>query len=518
MRDKWTSRSSFILAAIWSAVWLWNAWRFPWLCAEYGGWAFLIAYIICMLLLGMPLLMMEFAIWRKTQKSAPQALATLNKKSRRIGWAATGNAFFVMTFYATVFARCILMCISSYKFAANAWTTETASTLWQNSILATFNTSFELQGLYVNFLMLICFILAWILIYSCIKNGAKQVWKIVKYTVTLPVIMLLILAVKWFINNPHLWEALSALFIPQFDAFYNANLWIAAMGQSFFSLSIMAGVMIVYGSFLKKDSNIFVDWLIITLSDLAVSVLSGIVLFTTMYSTGLTVEDMSASGISTAFIIYPTAIVNLTSSWIFNAIFWFIFYFMLCTLAIDSAFSMLEWVSSALSDYLRIEKKKVSQILSVIAATMGLIFITWAWVAFVDIVDNRINQYCMIIVWILEVILVGRFFKPKKILEEINKNTDKYKMPKRWFIFSVKYIAPIMLTILFVWQLIILIKSWFRYNSDYDLIAEIILWWWTMLLVFASWFIINAVMKRTKKWREILALDEKEPMWDEIKD
>ncbi|MBQ9553547.1 hypothetical protein IJU97_00875 [bacterium] len=80
-----------------------------------------------------------------------------------------------MIFYAAVFARCILMCLSSYKFAADAGTTEAASTLWQTSILATFNTSFELQGLYVNFLMLLCFIIAWILIYLCIKDGAKQV-------------------------------------------------------------------------------------------------------------------------------------------------------------------------------------------------------------------------------------------------------------------------------------------------------------------------------------------------------
>ena len=274
--------------------------------------------------------------------------------------------------------------------------------------------------------------------------------------------------------------------------------------------------MIVYGSFLRKNSNIFVDWLIITFSDLAISILSWIVLFTTMYSTGLTVNDMSVSGISTAFIIYPTAIVNLTSNWVFNAIFWFVFYFMLCTLAIDSAFSMLESVSTALSDYLRVEKKWVSQALSVIGAALGLIFITGAWVAFIDIVDNWVNQYCMIMVWILEVILVGRFFKPKKILEEINKNTEKYKMSKWWFIFSIRYVAPAMLTVLFVWQLIILVKSWFRYNNDYNLTAEILLWWWTVVFVFAVWFVINAIMKKTKRWREILALEEKEPMWDEI--
>ncbi|MBQ9553552.1 hypothetical protein IJU97_00900 [bacterium] len=102
--------------------------------------------------------------------------------------------------------------------------------------------------------------------------------------------------------------------MPQFNVLLDPSLWIAAMGQAFFSLSIAVSIMFVYGSFLRKDTNVAVDATIIAVSDLLISVLSAIVLFTTMYSTGLTVADMSASGIATAFIIYPTAIVNLTSS------------------------------------------------------------------------------------------------------------------------------------------------------------------------------------------------------------
>lgn len=516
MRERRTSRWAFILAAVWSAVWLWNAWRFPWLCAEYGGGAFLIAYIICMLLLGIPILMLEISIWRKTQRSAPLALNAVSRKWKWIGWVATANSFFMMVFYAAVFARCILMCVMSYKFATDASTTETASTLWQTTIWATFNTSLTGDGLYINPLMLICFVIAWILMYLCIKDGAKKIGKLVKYTVILPVILLFILAIKGFINNPHLWEALSTLFIPQFNVLLDPSLWIAAMGQAFFSLSIAVSIMFVYGSFLRKDTNVAVDATIIAVSDLLISVLSAIVLFTTMYSTGLTVADMSASGIATAFIIYPTAIVNLTSSWVFNAIFWFIFYFMLCTLAIDSAFSILEAVATSISDGFRKQKKKILKISAILAAVIWLIFTTWAWVAFVDIMDNWINQYCMIIVWILESILIGRFFKTNKVLDEINKNTDKFKMPKRWFNFSIKYFAPIWLLIMFVWQLITLAKNWFRYDGNYDLAAELLLWWLITVIVCSSWFVINLIMKRTKKWREILALDEKEPKRDDI--
>ena len=84
---------------------------------------------------------------------------------------------------------------------------------------------------------------------------------------------------------------------------------------------------------------------------------------------------MSASWISTAFIIYPTAIVNLTSSWVLNALFWFVFYFMLCTLAVDSAFSMLEWVSSAVKDKFNINRKKAAKIVASIAFILWFIYL-----------------------------------------------------------------------------------------------------------------------------------------------
>ena len=189
---------------------------------------------------------------------------------------------------------------------------------------------------------------------------------------------------------------------------------------------------------------------------------------------------------------------------------------MLCTLAIDSAFSILEAVATSVSDGLRKDKKKVIRITAAIAAFIWILLTTWAWVAYVDIMDNRINQYCMIIIWILEAVLVGRFFSTDKVVEEINKNTNKFKMPKRLFKFSIKYFTPICLLTMFIWQIVTLAKNWFRYDWNYDLIAEILLWWLITLIVCASWFIINTILKRTKRWREILALDAKEPMWDDI--
>lgn len=518
MRDKWSNRGAFILASIGSAVGLGNAWRFPGLCAKFGGGAFLLAYLLCMVVLGIPLLMMETAMGRKAQGGAPKAIRTIRKKAEPIGWASVANAFVILTYYAVVFAWCIMMCILSYKFATTANTSETASTLWMNSIDATFKTSFDGQGGQISFLLLICLLIAWAFIYGCIRNGASQVGKVVKFTVFLPVAMLLILAVKGFINNPYLGDALGKLFIPEWSAFGKVDLWINAMGQSFYSLSIMMAIMFAYGSYLKKSSNIAVDSIIIAFSDLGISVLSGIVLFTTMYSTGQTVNDMSASGISTAYIIYPTAIVNLTGNGVINALFGFVFYFMLCTLAIDSAFSILEGISTAISDKFRTPKKKTTFFVALVAGLISIIYITGAGVGILDIVDAWANQYSLIIIGILETILIGWFFKTEKVLKEINKNTNKFKMPKWWFYSSIKVLAPLSLTFLVVWQIISLCKNGFRYDKSYDLAAEIIAGWVVTALVFASGFIIMLIMKKTKKGQEISKLEENEPSWDDIKD
>ena len=124
-------------------------------------------------------------------------------------------------------------------------------------------------------------------------------------------------------------EGMQALFIPDFSALASASLWIDAVGQVFYSMSVMMAIMFAYGSFLDRKSNIAEDCMVIALSDMAVSVLAGIVLFTTMYGSGMTTADMSSSGIGTAFIIYPMTIVTLTDSGVFNAIFAFIFYFCL---------------------------------------------------------------------------------------------------------------------------------------------------------------------------------------------
>jgi len=507
MRDKWSSRGTFILAAVGSAVGLGNAWRFPGLAAKHGGGAFLFVYILAMLCIGIPLLMMEIAIGRRTRQGAPGAMRAVNKKGEHVGWIAVSNGIAIAIYYAVVFAWVILMFVLSFKFAGFTGDTESASKLW----LSTINTTGTTSGFgTVSWPVLGCLLVAWISCYLCIRNGTTSVGKVVKYTVSLPVICLLILAIRGF-TLPGAMDGLTKLFVPDWTALGDSTLWVDAIGQVFYSLSVAMAIMFAYGSFVDDRTNIAIDCVIIAVSDFVISLLAGIVMFTTMAGVGM-LENMSASGISTAFIIYPQAIVSLTDvPWI-NAAFAYVFYFCLITLAIDSLFSIVEGSSTAIADRFGLDKKKTTMILCLIEGVLGLVFVTGAGLACLDIVDNFVNSYTLILTGIFEVIVVGWCFRTSKVLDQINLNTGKFKMPKWWFYFSIKFAAPVILTALFVWNIVSLFIGGGIYGAGdgYSLLSNIILGWLIMGLSLISGFIVKAIAKARK------TDEEKDVGWDDI--
>ena len=509
MRDKWSSRSTFILAAVGSAVGLGNAWRFPGLAAKHGGGAFLFVYILAMLLIGIPMLMMEIAIGRRSRQGAPGAMRSVNKAGEHAGWIAVSNGIVIAIYYAVVFAWVILMFVLSFKFAGFTGDTEAASKLW----LSTINTTGTTSGFgTVSWPVLGCLLVAWISCYLCIRNGTSSVGKVVKYTVSLPVICLLILAIRGF-TLPGAMDGLTKLFVPDWTALGDSTLWVDAIGQVFYSLSVAMAIMFAYGSFVDDRANIAIDCVIIAVSDFVISLLAGIVMFTTMAGVGM-LGNMSASGISTAFIIYPQAIVSLTDvPWI-NAAFAYVFYFCLITLAIDSLFSIVEGSSTAIADRFGLDKKKTTMILCLIEGVLGLVFVTGAGLACLDIVDNFVNSYTLILTGIFEVIVVGWCFRTSKVLDQINLNTGKFKMPKWWFYFSIKFAAPVILTALFVWNIVSLFIGGGIYGAGdgYSLLSNIILGWLIMGLSLISGFIVKAIAKARKTDAE------KDVGWDDIKE
>ncbi len=493
-RGQWSSRFTFILAAIGSAVGLGNAWRFPGLAAKHGGATFLIVYLLAMVVMGIPLLMMEISVSRKFRKGAIESMRGINKKFEPIGWAATSNAFVIVCYYSVVFAWVILMFVNSWQFAGMTGNSEKASGLFMQLT----QTTGKIEGTMIPGEVLVCLLIAWGLIFFCIRNGASSVGKVVKFTVFAPVILLVIMAVKGCSMNGA-GECLKILFVPDMSAFSDPSLWVDAVGQVFYSLSIMMAIMFAYGSYLGDDANVAIDAVIIAFSDMAISVLSGIVMFSTMGGTGM-LDKITDSGVVTAFIVYPQAIVNLTNIGWLNAVFGAVFYLMLITLAIDSAFSIVEGVSAAVSDKFHLKPKTVTIATCSICGIISLLFCSQAGLAWLDIVDNWTNQINLIIIGVAECLAVGWAFDLHKVHNEINRNTHKFKVPYWWVASSIKIVSPLLLAGLFAWNMVVLFgKKGGSYSDDYVMWAQIAGGWAVSGLVFLSGFIAKIVIKHKKK-------------------
>lgn len=510
-RGAWSSRSTFILASVGSAVGLGNAWRFPALCARHGGGTFLFVYIIAILVMGLPLLMMEIAIGRKMRGGAVTALGGLNKKFEPIGWAATSNAFFIAVYYAAVFAWVIMMTLVSFKFAPLTGDPTGAGNVWLDLTKTTGTTAgYNI----ISWPSVGCLLIAWLSIWLCIRNGTDSVNKVAKYTVMLPVACLLIMAAKG-VTMEGAGAGLYQLFVPKWSEIFEPTLWIDAFSQVFYSLSVMMAIMFAYGSFLDRDSNVAVDASIIAMADLFISILASVVMFSTMYGTGLA-DKVATLGMGATFTVYPVAIVSLTNSGIVNALFGFIFFFCLCTLALGSAFSIIEGVSTAFADKFRLPKKKCTVITCCVAGVLSLFFTCGAGVAWLDVVDNWCNSFNLILIGVLETLAIGWGFKTARVLREINRNTGNLRMPKWWFDASVKVIAPLLLTIFFVWNLVTLFQNGGIYGAKdgYSLLSNLVGGWGMMAVVFASGFLVRLIIRRLAKKGFV----EPHVTWDETED
>ena len=264
-QERFKTRGGFILASVGAAVGLGNALRFPGLCAKYGGGTFLFVYMIALVVMGVPILNAEIALGRKVRGGAPKCMASLSKKAEPLGWASCFNSLIVAIIYAGLLGWIIAMVI---KIAPVC----TARQSVGQGVSGGYFFSEVLNGGGISPIVLVCGIVGGAVMYFCLRGGAASLSKTAKFTVIIPMVLLTFMAVRGLLYS-NSGEALRALFIPDFKAFLSAELWLNALGQVFFSLSILVGIMPAYGAYLPEGTNIFRDSLIIAAADFFVSVL-----------------------------------------------------------------------------------------------------------------------------------------------------------------------------------------------------------------------------------------------------
>jgi NSS family neurotransmitter:Na+ symporter len=439
-RDRWSGRSAFLLAAIGSAVGLGNVWRFPFVAHENGGGAFLIPFFIAMLTAGIPLLVLELALGRIMQRGAPGSLAAIGRRWEWVGWWAIFVASAIVVYYAAIMGWCWAYLVHSVTLA---WGQDTSSFFYQKFL----SLSPEPGTLgAVRWPVLLGLIATWISIYLCISKGVKSVGKVVLITVPLPWLCLLALVARG-VTLPGAADGLRYFLTPDFAALGKPSVWLAAYGQVFFSYSIGFGIMIAYSSYLPRRSDVTNDAFMIGFADSLTSFLAGLAVFSALgflaHTTGVQCQEVARGGPGLAFVTYPCIISNLP---FWAPFFGCLFFLMLLTLGIDSAFSLVEAAETAVEDKWGVSRRKLNVMMCIGGLLIGVIFATQGGLYVLDTADEFLNNFGLPVVGLLECLAVGLVYKAAKMRREVNEISE-VRLGRWWDVF-VSAVTPLILVVL----------------------------------------------------------------------
>lgn len=488
-KEQFQSRGGFVLACVGAAVGLGNALRFPGLCAKFGGGTYLLIYFVALVALGIPLLNAEIALGRKYRGGAPAVFSAMRRGADKVGWAACANSFVTAVLYAGLAGWILVEAIQIVPLSSVAPVLpqdEIGDYFFQHVLSARSDGVISDLSVVVLFAIAVC----WAVMFICLKGGANSLAKAARFTVFVPVILLFCMAVRgFFFSNAG--QALSALFLPDLSALSSPELWLSALGQVFFSLSVAVGIMPAYGSYLPEGTNIFRCSLLIAAADFLVSVLASVVMFTTLYGCGLE-KSIGSSGIITAFSVYPVAITMLFGgNTALNAAVGVVFYLSLGMMAVQSAVSMLEAAVSPLSTRFAFRKKRLAGAVCLIGVALCPVFATTAGVMAVEISDRFVNFYDVLLLCIAECLILGGSKELDGLAGEINRFSNRLQLPQGLLKVSVKYLSPAVLLSLTVLEIIRLCRQ----GAGYPLWALAGFGWGLSLAIFAVGLLLSCLSR-----------------------
>ncbi len=447
-RPQWKTHAGFVLAAIGSAIGLGNIWRFPYLCYKNGGGAFLIPYFVALLLVGIPLMILEVGLGHRMRGSAPAAYATISKRWEWLGW---WQLLFVMFGIVLYYSVIISWCLNFFFYSYNLSWGEDPDAFFFSQFLAKSASPFEIGYIRTPILVGLAAIwfLSWFIVFLGVEKGLERANKFF-----MPLLFILVgVIVFWSVRLPGAKDGLAVYLRPDFARLADVNVWIDAFSQIFFTLSLGFGIMIAYASYLPRKSEIVRDAVAISLTNCIFSVFVGFGVFAVLGymagKTGRPVDQVVTEGIGLAFVAFPKAISLLPS---LAGLFGMVFFASLVIAGLSSAISIIEAFTSGVIDKFHWPRTAVVSVLCIAGFAGSIIFTTQGGLFWLDIVDHFINRYGLVLAGLLECVLVGWVYKPKRLRDHIDHaSTTKISW---WWDYTVKVVIPAVLIVLLVNSLI----------------------------------------------------------------
>ena len=455
-RGSFTGSLGFVLAAAGSAVGLGNIWRFPYLAAKDGGGLFLLFYLILALTFGFTLLITEISVGRKTGLSPLTAYGVIHKKFRWVGPIACLIPVLILPYYCAI-GGWVLKYLFAYLTGGGM--DAVSDSYFTGFITAQWSPIFW----FVLFLGSTLFV-----VYKGVDKGIEKL-----STVLMPILVVLILGIAVFsLTLRHTDDAgitrtglqgLRVYVVPSFEGMTAKQFLVVltdAMGQLFYSISVAMGIMITYGSYVKKDTDLNKSVNQIEFFDTVVAFLAGMMIIPAVY-TFMGREGMSASGPALMFVALPKVFGEMGT--LIGTVVGILFFLTVTFAALTSSVSIMEAIVSCAMDQFHMERKKATLLVALTTLIMGTIVCLGYNVLYfeailpntpagknaqiLDILDYVSNYVLMPVVSIATCVLIGWVVKPKAVIDEVRRNGEAFGREKLYVV-MVKFITPVLLALL----------------------------------------------------------------------
>lgn len=438
-RSSFSGKIGFVLSAAGASVGLGNIWRFPYLAAKYGGGIFLIIYILLALTFGYSMIIAETSIGRMTGKSPVGAFSSFGK-SRWLSFGGWFNAIIpilIVPYYSVIGGWVIKYLVEYIK--------------GNGSLLATdgYFSSFITDGLSTEICFIVFALFTLGIIYAGVRNGIERVSK---FMMPVLVVLSVIIAI-YSVSRPGALKGVEYFLIPNIKNFSWMTV-VAAMGQMFYSLSIAMGILITFGSYMKKDISIEDSTRNVEVFDTAIAIMAGLMIIPAVFSFSGGDPDTLQAGPSLMFITIPKVFDSMG----FGTVIGILFFLLVLFAAVTSSIALTESAVSTFEDELGWGRKKATVLVGVIMLLLGslsslgygpLANVKILGMQFLDFFDFLTNSVMMPIAAIAICLLVSKVIGVKRIEEEVLHGESSFRRKKVFYI-MIQYLCPIFAVIILI--------------------------------------------------------------------
>jgi NSS family neurotransmitter:Na+ symporter len=442
-RGNWGSRVGFILAAAGSAVGLGNIWRFPYITGKNGGALFVLIYIGAVLILGLPIMLAEFSLGRATARNPVGAFAAIRPKSiwHWTGYLGVVTGVMILSFYSVVAGWTLGYCFKSLSGQFSRIGKGEAS-----AIFSRFIASPWLQTL----LLAIFMFLTVAIVVKGVAAGLEKYSKILMPALFLIMILLMVRS----LTLPGAEKGLLFYLKPDF-AKINGRVFLEAMGQAFFSLSLGMGTMLTYGSYLGKKENLVSSAAWVAALDTTVAILAGFIIFPALFSQNMAPDQ----GPGLVFTILPVIFAHMPGGMWFGTL----FFVLLAVAALTSTISILEVPVAFLIDEKKWPRRKASWLMGTLAFAFGvpsalsgggvklLSRLPILHVDFLSLWDKIWGNVALSVGAFFIAVFVAHVWKTANALNEITAGGARFRLAKFW-VLAIKYVCPLLILVVLVSQ------------------------------------------------------------------